>query len=139
MIPNIFFYYRVNTNLANVRCTQNRWFTCKPNFTCSKLCVPAKSQLSCFLHLRMVRHISISGVSIFIPKKKKKTSQLNKIVFKQVEEMRRLNNDERNQAIGMLNAGMSATVVSRHFSRTRKTIERLRGRFRVTENSLNRY
>ena len=29
--------------------------------------------------------------------------------------MARLNNDERNQAIGMLNVGMSATVVSRHF------------------------
>ena len=26
-----------------------------------------------------------------------------------------LNNDERNQAIGMVNAGMSAPVVSRHF------------------------
>ena len=45
-----------------------------------------------------------------------------------------LNNDERNQAIGMLNAGMSATVVSRHFCCTRKTIERLRRRFRVIGN-----
>ena len=48
--------------------------------------------------------------------------------------MPRLNNDERNQAIGILNAGMSATVVSRHFGCIRKTIERLRRRFRVTEN-----
>ena len=46
--------------------------------------------------------------------------------------MPRLNNDERNQAVGMLNAGMSAIVVSRHFGCTRKTIERLRRRFRVT-------
>ena len=28
IIPNLFFYYRVNTNLANVRCTHNRWFMC---------------------------------------------------------------------------------------------------------------
>ena len=46
--------------------------------------------------------------------------------------MLRLNNDERNQAIGMLNAGMSETVVSRHLGCTLKTIERLRRRFRVT-------
>ena len=48
--------------------------------------------------------------------------------------MPRLTIDERNQAIGMLNAGMSATVVSRHFGCTRKTIERLRRRFSVTGN-----
>ena len=36
------FHYRVNTNLANVRCTHNRWFMCWPNFTRSKPCVPAK-------------------------------------------------------------------------------------------------
>ena len=48
--------------------------------------------------------------------------------------MARLNNDERNQAIGVLNAGMSATDVSRHFGCTRKTIERLRRRFCVTGN-----
>ena len=48
--------------------------------------------------------------------------------------MPRLNNDERNQAIEMLNAGMSATFVSQHFGCTRKTIERLRRRFRVTGN-----
>ena len=53
--------------------------------------------------------------------------------------MPRLNNDERNgQAIRMLNAGMSATVVSRHFGCTRKIIERLRRRFRVTGNDADR-
>ena len=47
-------------------------------------------------------------------------------------------NDERNQAIGMLNAGMSAIVVSRHFDCTRKTIERLQRRFCVTGNVADR-
>ena len=47
-------------------------------------------------------------------------------MLKQVKE--NANHDKRNQAIGMLNAGMSATVVSRHFESTRKTIERLRNR-----------
>jgi transposase len=45
--------------------------------------------------------------------------------------MPRLNNKERNQAIGMLNAGMSATGVSKQSGRTRKTIERFRRRFHV--------
>ena len=49
-----------------------------------------------------------------------------------------LNNDERNQAIRMLNAGMSATVVSRHFGCTRKTIECLRRRFSVKGNVADR-
>ena len=49
--------------------------------------------------------------------------------------MPRLNNDERNQAIEMLNAGMSAIVVLRHFGCTRKTIERLRRRFSVKGNT----
>ena len=66
--------------------------------------------------------------------------------------MPRLNNDERNQAIGMLNAGMSATVVLQHFGCTRKTIERLRrpftgnvadrprsGRSRVTTTADDQY
>ena len=48
--------------------------------------------------------------------------------------MLRLYNYERNQAIGMLNAGMSATVVSRHFGCTQKTTKRLRRRFCVTGN-----
>ena len=54
--------------------------------------------------------------------------------------MPRLYNDERNQArsVGMLNARMSATVVSRHFGCTQKTIEHLRGRFRVTGNIADR-
>ena len=52
--------------------------------------------------------------------------------------MPRLNIDERNQAIGMLNPGMSAIVVSRHFDCTRNTIERLRRRFRVTGNVADR-
>jgi hypothetical protein len=38
----------------------------------------------------------------------------------------------------MLNARMSATAVSRHFSCTRKTIERLRRRFRVAGNVAER-
>ena len=50
--------------------------------------------------------------------------------------MPRLNYDERNQSIEMLNAGMSATVVSRHFGL--KTIEPLRRRFRVTGNVADR-
>ena len=37
-------------------------------------------------------------------------------------------------AIGMLNAGMSATVVSWHFGCTRKAIERIRRRFHFTGN-----
>ena len=52
--------------------------------------------------------------------------------------MPRLNKDERNQAIGILNAGMSATVVSRHFGGTQKTIQRLRRPFRVTGNAVDR-
>ena len=52
--------------------------------------------------------------------------------------MPRLNNDERNQAFGMLNAAKSATVVLRHFGCTGKTIERLRRRFRVTGNVADR-
>ena len=52
--------------------------------------------------------------------------------------MPRLNNDGRNQAIGMLSAGMSVTVVSRHFGCNRKTIERLLRRCRVTGNVADR-
>ena len=40
--------------------------------------------------------------------------------------------------LGMLNAGMSASDVSRHFGCTRKTIECLRRRFRVTGNVAER-
>ena len=66
-----------------------------------------------------------------------KPSQLNKIVLKQSKKMPRIN-DERKQAIGMLNAGTSAIVVSLHFGCTRKTIEHLRRRFRVTGNVADR-
>ena len=52
--------------------------------------------------------------------------------------MPRLINDERNYAIGRLNAGMSATVVSRHFGCTQKTFGRLRRRFHVTGNVADR-
>ena len=48
--------------------------------------------------------------------------------------MPRLKNDEQNQAIGMLNTGTSATVVSRHFGCTQKTIKHLQRLFRVTGN-----
>ena len=48
--------------------------------------------------------------------------------------MPRLDDDERNQAIGMLKAGMSATIVSQHFGCTRKAIERFQRRFRVKGN-----
>ena len=57
-----------------------------------------------------------------------------KLCWNKSKKMPRLNNDERNQAIEMLNAGMSATVVSQHFGCTRKTIKRLRRRIRVTGN-----
>ena len=50
--------------------------------------------------------------------------------------MPRLNNDD--QSIGMLNAGISTTVVYRHFGCTRKSIKRLRRRFRVTGNVADR-
>ena len=52
--------------------------------------------------------------------------------------MPRLNNDERNQAIGMLNADMSEIVVSGHFGCTRKTIEYIRRLFFVTGNIADR-
>ena len=52
--------------------------------------------------------------------------------------MPRLNNDERNQPIGVLDAGMSTTVVLRHFGYTRKAIECLRRRFCVKGNVADR-
>ena len=61
-----------------------------------------------------------------------------KLCWNKSKKMPRLNNDERNQAIGMLNTGMSATVVSLHFGCTRKTIERLRRQFLVTGNVADR-
>ena len=97
-----------------------------------------KTQLSRFASALCAAHIHIRCQyrisQIFF----QKPSQLNKIVLKQVKKMPRLNNDERNQVIEMRNAGMSATVVSRHLGCTRKTIERLRRRFRVTGNVAGR-
>ena len=55
-----------------------------------------------------------------------KTRSLNQILIK------------KKPSTGMLNAGMSATVVSRHFGCTRKTIERLRRRFCDTGNVADR-
>ena len=55
-------------------------------------------------------------------------------MLKQVEEI--MMNETK--LFGMLNAGMSATVVSWHFGCTRKTIERSRRRFRVTGNVADR-
>ena len=52
--------------------------------------------------------------------------------------MPRLNNDEQNQVIRVLNAGTSATVVSKHFGCTRKTIERLRKRLRASGSVADR-
>ena len=46
--------------------------------------------------------------------------------------------NETKISYGMLNAGMSATVVSRHFGCTRKTIECLRRRLFVTGNVADR-
>ena len=52
--------------------------------------------------------------------------------------MPRLNNGERNQAFGVQNVGMLATVVKGHFGCTQKTIEHLRRRFCVTGNVADR-
>ena len=52
--------------------------------------------------------------------------------------MPRLNNFERSQAVGMLNASMSASIVLRHFGCTQNTIEHLRRRFRVTGSVADR-
>ena len=49
-----------------------------------------------------------------------------------------INSDERNQAFGMLIAVTSATVVSRYFGCTRKTVDRLRRRYRFTGNVADR-
>ena len=94
-----------------------------------------KTQLSRFARALCAAHIHIRC--------QYRTSQIfffknrhNSIIlcWNKSKKIPRLNNDERNQAVGMLNAGMSATVVSRHFACTRKTIEHLQRRFRVTGN-----
>ena len=79
------------------------------------------------LDVRFVRHISLSGVSIGLDRFFQKTSQLHKIVLKQVEDLIMMNKTK-------LNAGMSATVASLHFGCTQKTIEHLQRRFCVTGN-----
>ena len=86
------------------------------------------------LHVRLVRHISRSvSVSNFTDFFKNHHNSI-KLCRNKLKKMPRLNNDERNQAVGMLNAGMSATVVSQHFGCTLKTIKHLRRQFRVTGN-----
>lgn len=55
------------------------------------------------------------------------------ILLRQIN-MPRLNNDQRNQAIGMLNAGSSVADVCRLFNCTRAAINRLRRRFQVRGN-----
>ena len=85
-----------------------------------------------FFHVRFVLHISISCVSIGIQIFFKKPSQLDETI--KSKKMPRLNNDERNQAIGILSASISVTVVSQHFGCNRKTIEHLLRRFCVTGN-----
>ena len=97
-----------------------------------------KTQLSRFARALCAAHIHIRcqyrTSQIFF----KNRHNLIKLCWNKSKKMPRLNNDERNQAIEMVNAGMSATVVSRHLGCTRKTIERLRRRFRVTVNVADR-
>ena len=62
--------------------------------------------------------VSVSDFTDFL----KNRHNSMKLCRNKSDKMPRLNNDERNQAIGILNAGMSATVLSRHF----RAIERLR-------------
>ena len=98
-----------------------------------------KKKLSHFARALCATHF-ISGVSIrlhrfFFFKNRHNSIKLCRNKLKKIP---RLNNDEGNQSIRMLNAGMSATVVSRHFGCTRKTIERLWRRFCVTGNLADR-
>ena len=94
-----------------------------------------KTQLSRFARALCATHIHIRcqyrTSQIFFFKNRHSSIIL---CWNKSKKIPRLNNDERNQAVGMLNAGMSATVVSRHFACTRKTIEHLQRRFRVTWN-----
>ena len=90
------------------------------------------------LLMRFVGHISISGVSIWFHTFVKNCHNSIKLCRNKSKKVPRLlNNDEWNQAIGKLNAGMSATVVSQHFGCTRKTIEHLRRQFLVTGKFAN--
>ena len=114
---------------------------CWLNFTCGKLRSYAfpqnhlfKSFCTCALCGTYPYPVSESDFTEFF----KNRHNLIKLCCNKSKKMPRLNNDERNQAIGMLNAGMSATVVSRHFGCTRKTIERLQRRFPATGNVADR-
>lgn len=74
--------------------------------------------------------VSVSNFTEFFTNR----HNLIKLCWNKSKKIPRLNNEEQKQAIGMLNAGMSATAVSQHFGWTRKTIERLQRRFRITRN-----
>ena len=86
------------------------------------------------LHVCFVWHISISGVSIILHRFFKNRHNSIKLCWNKSKKMPRLNNNEQNKAIVMLNAGMSATVALRHFGCTVKTIQLLQKWFRVTGN-----
>ena len=98
-----------------------------------------KKNSSRFTHVHFVWHIFLSaviiGLHIFFFKNRHNSI---KLCWNKSKKMPRLNNDERNQATGMLNAGMSATVVLRHYDCAGKTIERLRRQFCVRGNIANR-
>ena len=72
----------VNTNLANVRCTHNRWFGVDQILPAVIYAFPQK-KTQVILHVRFV-HIRCQyrTSQIFF----QKPSQINKIVLKQVEE-----------------------------------------------------
>ena len=98
---------------------------------------PQKTKLSCLACALCVAHIHIRcqywNSQIFF----KNCHNSTKLYWNKSKKRPRLNNDEQNQAIGMLSAGMLATVVSRQFRCTRKTIECLWRRFHVTGNVAN--
>ena len=109
------FYYRVNTNLANVRCIRNHWFMCWPNFTHSnKLCVLAKNSIKlfcmCTLCVTYAYPVSVSDFTDFFKNRRNSI----KLCWNKSMKMPRLNDDERNQAIGM-QACHQLLSVSRHF------------------------
>ena len=107
-----------------------------PNFTPSKLCIASKNSVKSFCtHVLWGTYpypVSVSDFTDFF----KNSHNSIKLCWNKLKKMQRLSNDELNQAIGMLYAGMSATIVSRHFGCTQKTIEHLRRRFHVTGNVL---
>ena len=112
---------------------------CGLNFTRSKLCVPTKNSIKllgmCALCGTYPCLVSVSDFTEFSDFFKNCHNSI-KLCWNKSKKMPRLNNDKQNQAIGMLNSGTSATVVSRHFGYTRKTIERLWRRFVSQEKFL---